>query len=167
MKSILTYLQQMNEPITREEMQAAMRVQSKNTEQMLAVVQNLEKIIDNQTHLTKLQEKVVEKMTNGIKNEIAHEVVTEMSIQNEACLNITRRTMSMLEDRTPVIRKIANDIDKVKWFIGVVGIVIIIASVILRGMEANNVLRHFEKSTIEHNNIVYESIQKHLEGEKE
>ena len=150
----------MTEPITREEMKAAMDVQSKNTEQMLAVVKHLEKIVDTQTHISQLQEKLVEKLTNGLKHEISHEVITDLTLACEPFVENIKRSCELLKDRTPVISRISADIERVKWFVGVVGLVIIVSTVILRGIET----RAFSNRQVISQEKLLQDLHKYIEG---
>jgi len=122
----------MSEPITRDEMKAAMEVQSKNTEQMLSVVKSLERIIDTQVHILQLQEQLISKLTNGIKKEIAHEVSSEVKVLIEPTVNTVNKNCEMLVSRTPLINQISSDIEKVKWFVGIVGLIVITSSIFIK-----------------------------------
>jgi len=152
----------MSEPITREEMRAVVEVQSKNTEQMLAVVKSLERIIETQNHITLLQEKLVEKLSNGMKKEIAHEVVTELTLSCEPLMANIKKGCELMQDRTPLIHKIAEDIDRVKWFIGIVGFVIVVSTVILRGIDSK-ILFNDRTNSLQQEQVLLNDIKKHIE----
>jgi len=149
----------MTEPITREEMRAVIEVQSKNTEQMLAVVKSLERIIETQNHISILQEKLVEKLSNGIKKEIAHEVTIELTSILSPTISDVHKTCELLQERTPTIMKISTDIDRVKWFVGIVGLVVVVSTVILRGID----MRVITNNQIKQEQILLLDVKKHLQ----
>jgi len=152
----------MTEPITREEMRAVIEVQSKNTEQMLAVVKSLERIIETQNHISILQEKLVEKLSNGIKKEIAHEVTIELTSVLSPTISDVHKTCELLQERTPTIMKISTDIDRVKWFVGIVGLVVVVSTVILRGIDMR-VITNNQIEQIKQEQILLLDVKKHLQ----
>ena len=152
----------MTEPITREEMRAVIEVQSKNTEQMLAVVKSLERIIETQNHISILQEKLVEKLSNGIKKEIAHEVNIELTSVLSPTISDVHKTCELLQERTPTIMKISTDIDRVKWFVGIVGLVVVVSTVILRGIDMR-VITNNQIEQIKQEQILLLDVKKHLQ----
>ena len=152
----------MSDPITREEMKAAMEVHSRNTEQMLAVVKSLERIIETQNHISILQEKLVEKLSNGIKKEIAHEVTIELTSVLSPIISDVHKTCELLQERTPTIMKISTDIDRVKWFVGIVGLVVVVSTVILRGIDMR-VITNNQIEQIKQEQILLLDVKKHLQ----
>lgn len=143
-----------SDSITREELKAAMEAQIKNTEQMIAVVRNLEKIIETQNHITALQEKIVDKLTNGLKEEIAHEVITELTISSEPTINTIKESCRLLNERTPLICQISKDMDRTKWFVGLIGTFVIISTIILKVIDTR---------TLQKDKTVLNKIEAHLQ----
>jgi len=60
----------MNDPLTREEVKAMLDVQTKNTEQMVLIAQRLQKIVEQNISIADCQEKVVNRLYNGLAKEI-------------------------------------------------------------------------------------------------
>jgi|WetSurSiteA1Bulk_404760.scaffolds.fasta_scaffold30278_4 hypothetical protein len=117
------------ENITKEELMAMIATQSKATEQMVIIANYLREI-------TEEQKKITERLTNGVKKEITESITKELQICNVKLTDEVEQIDKMLTDRGAVITNISNDISFTKWFIGIVGIVVVIATVILRGIDA-------------------------------
>lgn len=117
------------ENITKEELLAMISTQSKATEQMVIIANYLREI-------TEEQKKITERLTNGVKKEIVENVAKELQVCNIKLTDEVEKIDKMLTERGSIITNIAGDINFTKWFIGIIGIVVVIATVILRGIDA-------------------------------
>jgi hypothetical protein len=98
----------MSDELTREELNAVIETTRKQTEQMVVIATSLSTIVSSLTKITSDNEKILSKLSNGIKEDIAIKVKAEI----ENC-------------------SIAKDIHDTKFFVGVVGIAIVVASALL------------------------------------
>lgn len=107
------------ETITREEYKAGLEVQVKLTEQLVTIAGCMKQILDNEStiignqgKIMDAQNKISDKMADGLKDDIADKV--EEKLKNS---------------------DIAKSIERIQWFVGIIGIVIIIANVVLTGFD--------------------------------
>jgi len=103
-------------------------VQTKATEQMINIANSLHVLAEE-------QKEILHRLTNGMKKEIIDGVKLEMTICNEKLTGELSQVHEMLDSRGDTIKRIDDNINYTKWFVGIVGIVIVIATVILRGLE--------------------------------
>jgi len=125
--------------ISREELAAFTEAHSKT-----AVA--LEKITGTLEIITQKQDKLVEKMTNGVTDSIVHGVVSNYESTHKGTIasldrieNYTKEMKDALILRLPSLVEdklknsdMAKDIQHTKWFVGIVGAAIIVAMVIIR-----------------------------------
>lgn len=129
--------------ITKEEFLALIDVQTKATEQMITIATSLHAI-------TEEQKEILHCLKNGMKKEIVDMMKQECfhctSKINDG-INILHETLS---DRGIVIKRIDDNINFTKWFVGIVGCIVIAASVILRGLESHQLRNIGLDSNVKH-----------------
>jgi hypothetical protein len=113
-----------DEGITRDELKLMMEVQSKATEQMVLIADRLKEIVDAQ--------KLALDNHNKILIELSNVKGSEISAQKSA------------DKVETIIENMKNDITHAKWFIVIISLTIIVATVVLRGID-NRLL--FTKTT--------------------
>lgn len=129
------------ENVSREELKAMVEVQSKNVEQLTIIANHLANIVDREN-------KIYERLYNGMAKEIASTVITHVQTlrdlveetkdcQAEQCAAAKETIAEVIEEKLSN-STIAKDIGHVKWFVGIVGVAIIVASVVLNGMFRKN-----------------------------
>jgi len=121
--------------ISREELVAFTEAHSKS-----AVA--LEKITEALEGLTKNQDKLLDKMTNGMSDSIIGGVVANYENTHKETIESLNRLEASMKDcsiRLPALvdERIKNstmsrDVEHTKWLVGIVGLVIIICVVIMR-----------------------------------
>lgn len=132
--------------ITREELIALTESNSK-----IAVA--LDRIASRLEDVTTKQEKILDKLSNGMSQTIINGVTTNYNNAHKdtiASLDRIEKYNQGLDsflDHKLDNSSIAKDIDRVKWFIGVVSLVIIVATVVLRGID-NRVIRTGEEKKL-------------------
>jgi membrane protein insertase Oxa1/YidC/SpoIIIJ len=109
-----------DDSIKREEIRALMEVQSKSTEQMVLVAERLKLITD-------AQEKIANKLSNGIVKDLKDEFDKTLTQCNKDVL----KDIGTIAVRT---KEIKDSVNWLKILFGITGIVIIIATVLLRLM---------------------------------
>jgi hypothetical protein len=118
-------------PISKDEFKIALEVQAKATEQMVIIAGALKDIS------VELRE-VHDRLSNGAIKDIVQGVSDNYNHVHKE----TIATLGRIEDcqqKFPVIvegvvtnSSISRDVNHVKWFVGIVGVVIIVATLILR-----------------------------------
>lgn len=137
----------MSDPISREELRAIIETQSKATEQMVLVAKSLSDILVEQRRLS-------EKLSNGVMKEFTQTIVDHVAsctesmredlknacVRQDKVLDVAERAQTKVENDIPEIKRVvismSDDIKFSKWFIGAVGLVIIVATVLLRGLDS-------------------------------
>jgi len=130
-----------NHVFTKEEIDALILVQTRATEQMITIATTLRQIAED-------EKEVLHKLSNGLRKEIIDGVKLEMAICNEKFSNELTQVHEMLNERGVTIKRIDDNINYTKWFIGIIGVVVVIATVILRGMDAMHNQRIFDADKI-------------------
>jgi hypothetical protein len=129
----------MSEEITKDEIKAIIETQSKATEQMVIVAGHLKTIADE-------QKKISAMMTNGLKKEIIDGIITKVDEHFKEAGKVFHSCNIKMD-------KVGTDVTHAKWFIGVVGTVVIVVTVILRiiglssidnKMTTKELLKHWE-----------------------
>jgi len=155
----------MNEAITREELKAIVETQSKATEQMVLVAKSLSDILFEQKKLT-------EKLANGTLKEAIQQILEHVDSRFDFMnkeLAEHRHHINTCQDKfieimqefkpkviadIPVIKEglesMRDDIKFSKWFIGIVGIVVIVATTIVRGMDNRSLTDYQIKTLVAH-----------------
>jgi len=140
----------MSEAITREELKAIVETQSKATEQMVLVAKSLSDILFEQKKLT-------EKLANGALKDVIQQILehvdSRFDLMNKSLedhrihvLSCQEKLIEALQDFKPKVTDdipeikeslvvVKDDIKLSKWFIGIVGIAIIITTTIIRGID--------------------------------
>jgi hypothetical protein len=136
--------------ISREELSAFAEAHAKS-----AVA--LERVTDALEVITQKQDKIIDKMTNGVSEAIINGVTNNYDNTHKETVASLNRIEGMQKDILEAINSkvptsldeklknstIARDIEHTKWFVAIVGIVVIIAMVILRllgvGLESKNI----------------------------
>ena len=127
--------------VSKEELSA---FTESNTKSAIA----LERVTDALELIIQKQDKLFDKMTNGVSETIIKGIITNYdNTHKETVASLDRlegkskEILEALEDRIPLTfeeklknSSISRDIEHVKWLVSIVGIVVIIAMVILRIM---------------------------------
>ena len=150
-------------PITKDEFKIALEVQAKATEQMVLIASALKEIT------VELKE-VHERLTNGAITDIVDGVCHNYnSVHKETIhsLDIIRKNQEQIiatqNSITPAVKEvisnsdISKDIRHSKWFIAIIGTIIIITTIILRivGFDASS-LKTQEK-------VIQHLLEQHIE----
>lgn len=147
-------------PITKDEFRTALEVQAKATEQMVLIATALKEITEQLRDLhDRLYNGAVSEIVLGVStnyNTVHKETIADL----KTILKNQDTIMHSLDEKVPGIfnetltnSDIAKDIGHVKWFVGVVGFIIIVASVILNGIQRTSQfdtsIQHLLKQHIE------------------
>ena len=111
----------------------------------------LERITETLENITQKQDKIIDKMSNGLSEVIIRGIVDNYaSIHKETVADLIRIECNQKDIKEAILSKIpevvsekltnsgiAKDLGYIKWFIGIVGMVIIVATVILKLMGAS------------------------------
>lgn len=150
------------EPVTRDELKAMVDVQSKNVEQLTVIANHLATIVDREN-------KIYERLYNGLSKEISAAIISSVDKVHELvaatkdgqanqCAAAKENFGDMLEEKLSNCG-ISKDIGHVKWFVGAVGLIIIVSSVIVNGLVRNSanaaqtqdikaIVQHFEQDIL-------------------
>lgn len=142
--------------ISREQLEAF-------TEATIKSATELEKIVSALHIVVEKQDKIVDRIFNGMVEEIVIGVTNNYNHTHKETIDSLKRiedcNAKNVEKIPAVINEIitnsdiAKDIQHVKWFVTIVGIVIIVATVILRGLDnrtaLNNEIIEFRKAIAE------------------
>jgi hypothetical protein len=109
------------ELITKEELQVMIDIQSKNVQQLTTIANQLSIIVEKEN-------KIQDRLFNGFVKDIA-EAVGESTAK---CIKDSLPNMLKVEIENS---KVSRDMEYTKWFIGIVGTVIVVALVVLRGLD--------------------------------
>lgn len=120
--------------MTRDELAGMIAVQSKNVEQLTVIANHLATIVEREN-------KIYDRLYNGIAKEISTAVIEAveeshlstnklLDAQAACCANACKAMPELIKKEMDG-SKVATDMGHVKWFIGIVGVVIIVASVIV------------------------------------
>ena len=127
--------------VSRDELKAMVDVQSKNVEQLTVIANHLATIVDREN-------KIYERLYNGLAKDISGSIIGELNERcmvlgkkiddqqikcNAVCTGIGTLIRAEIENSS-----ISKDIGHVKWFVGIVGLVIIVASVVVNGIVRHN-----------------------------
>jgi hypothetical protein len=129
--------------ISKEELNAFTEAHIKSSVALEKIAERLENILNS-------QEVIVAKMTNGMPDTIIKGVVDNYNnTHKETVKSLERIEAKLSQTPVDVIEKVSNssiakDIEHVKWFVGIVGVVVIVALVILRGLEMSDTMKKFE-----------------------
>jgi hypothetical protein len=129
--------------ISKEELNAFTEAHIKSSVALEKIAERLESILNS-------QEVIVAKMTNGMPDTIIKGVVDNYNnTHKETVKSLERIEAKLSQTPVDVIEKVSNssiakDIEHVKWFVGIVGVVVIVAIVILRGLEMSDTMKKFE-----------------------
>ncbi len=120
--------------ITKEDIQSLMANQERYTQQMMLIATKLTDIADS-------NKKIVEKITNGLTKDIIDAI--SKKIDEKEAVQADRR-----HEWGVSIKKAAEGVDRIWWFVGIVGLVIIIANVVIRGVDTQAISRDTVKHII-------------------
>ena len=145
--------------ISREELVAFTEAHSKS-----AIA--LEKITESLEHIAKSQEKILEKVANGLANAIIigvtenynnvhKETITSLGRIESTMIDCSSKMAGVVEDKVEN-SAMSKDVEHTKWLVGIIGIVIIVCVVIMRviGTESTN-------KTVTAQTIVLEDLLRH------
>lgn len=120
------------------------------TEATIKSATEMEKIVGALHAIISKQDQIVDRLMNGMAQEIIDGVVSNYnSVHKETidCLRNLSECTKEVKNNMPIIMEdkvsnstIAKDIEHVKWFVAIVGIAIIVATVVLRGMETRAIV---------------------------
>ncbi len=120
--------------LTKEEFKTLLEIQAKNVEQLTTIANHLTTIVDTQNS-------IYDRLYNGMAKEISDNVITTVKECNKHCseahlkLENTIGAMPVVVDEKIKNSDISRDIKHTKWFIGAVGLIIIVASILVRVMD--------------------------------
>jgi len=128
----------MDDIVTRTSLNAFTEATTKSATEMEKIVSTLQILIEK-------QDKMVEKITNGMVSEIVegvmnnynatHKETIECLKRVEECAKEVKETMPNVVKEVVSNSVVAKDIEHVKWFVAIVGIAIIVSSVIMRNID--------------------------------
>lgn len=123
------------EVITNIELQAIIGVQSKNVEQLTIIANHLSTIVEREN-------KIYDRLYNGISKEISDKVIEVVKNCNLNCGESHGSLITKIDNLPTTIQdkinnsNISKDMEHVKWFVGIVGLLIVAATIILRGIDS-------------------------------
>lgn len=145
------------ETVTRDELKAMVEVQSKNVEQLTVIANHLSTIVDREN-------KIYERLYNGLSKEISTAVIAAVEKLAEAVEECKERQVhqcaaagTVLDDKLKNC-DMAKDIGHTKWFIGIVGVIIVVATVVVNAVVKTN-MDHERNASIQ-------AIIEHFDGHK-
>ena len=157
------------EAVSKDELKAMVEVQSKNVEQLTVIANHLSTIVDREN-------KIYERLYNGLSKEITsaivlsvdkvHELVTATKeAQTHQCAAAKENFGTMIDEKLNNC-DMAKDIGHTKWFVGVVGLIIVVATVILGGIdrrnEGYNLLKQFKSELTHATDVQSDDLKAHL-----
>lgn len=127
--------------MSRDELKAMVEVQSKNVEQLTVIANHLATIVDREN-------KIYERLYNGLSKEITSSIVTSVEkvqelvtetkeSQSHQCASARENMSEVLDDKLKNC-DMAKDIGYTKWFVGIVGLIIVVVTVVLNGIDRRN-----------------------------
>ena len=116
----------------------------------------LERITDRLEDIALKQDKIIDKLTNGVTHNIIEGVTTNYNATHkETIASLDRIEASNKPEAVKTMLKetidnssMAKDVGYAKWFIGIVGLVVIVALVIIRGIDTRIVVNKDLRSEI-------------------
>jgi hypothetical protein len=155
--------------ISREELGAFTEANSK-----LSVA--LEKITDALILITQKQDKILDKISNGMIGEIVNGVnshyndVHKETISSLGRVEANQGTIkTLITDQVPTSigtkldnSTIARDIQHVKWFVAIVGLLIIIATTVVRGLDNRDILNKHDQPLIIQTQALTHLLETHM-----
>lgn len=130
-----------SEIVSREELKAMIEVQSKNVEQLTVIANHLATIVEREN-------KIYERLYNGLAKDISNSITTAIDALKESVDVSKEKQTTQCAAASPLLSGTLNtalencsmskDIGHVKWFVGIVGVVIVVATVILGGIDRRN-----------------------------
>ena len=108
----------MPEEITKDEIKAIIETQSKATEQMVIVAGHLKTIADE-------QKKISAMMSNGLKKEIVDSIVNSVNENFKEAGKVFQSCNVKMDT-------VKNDVQHAKWFIAIVGVLIVVLTIMFR-----------------------------------
>lgn len=144
----------MGSEISREQLEAF-------TEATIKSATELEKIVASLHIIVEKQDKIVDRIFNGMVDEIVKGVTVNYNNTHKETIDCLSRLEKCNEEirnnfSNDIEKKLQNsswakDIEHTKWFIAIVGVVIIVATVLLRGLDNKTLLNQeaeqFRKAT--------------------
>jgi hypothetical protein len=121
------------ELVTRDELKAMVEVQSKNVEQLTVIANHLSTIVEREN-------KIYDRLYNGLSKEISTAVISSIEKLAESVDECRDRQVSQCAAAGNVIDEklkncdMAKDIGHTKWFIGIVGVIVIVSTIIVNAI---------------------------------
>ena len=119
-----------SDSVTRDELKSIIEIQSKNVEQLTIIANHLSTIVDREN-------KIYERLYNGLAKDISN-AVNDRLYKIEACLEDARekRVATNQQLKTEFSAVLSNstlskDMGHIKWFISIVGVLIVVTSVLM------------------------------------
>ena len=120
--------------VSRDELKTMIEVQSKNVEQLTVIANHLNSIVERET-------KIYERLYNGISKEISSAVIKSLEVNCDGIKDIMRTQATECANtctKFPELVKkeldassISKDVGHMKWFVSIIGVLIVIASIIV------------------------------------
>jgi hypothetical protein len=134
----------MNETLTKDELKAILDTQSKATEQMVLVAKALTDILTEQKRIT-------DKLSNGFIKDLSDKCKENGTICSTGITRSFEKALEPLVNDLPEIKEAVlttrDDAKFSKWFIGSVGLVMVVAMVLLRGLDSRIMWNKTDKQT--------------------
>ena len=110
--------------VTKQDLEMLMSNQEKYTQQMVLIATRLQGISET-------NQKIVDKMMNGMTRDIVEGVIA--GVDAREAVQAERR-----KDWGEKITRTDKNIERAAWFIGIVGLVIVVATVTINGIDRRN-----------------------------
>jgi hypothetical protein len=141
--------------LTKDEFRALLEIQAKNVEQLTTIANHLTTIVDTENSIH-------DRLHNGMGKEIAQMVVKHQ----EDMLVFEKEKEKSLEEKFQETLEhchIARDIRHTKWFVGALGLVIIISLVVIKTLDgretaSKETTQELKKMSLILDNLVYRKI---------
>lgn len=138
--------------MTKEEIRAMIEVQSKNVEQLTIIANHLSNIADRET-------KIYERLYNGLAKDIASTVLKEVESTHASLSKIIydhNKTCAEFPEKIAISVRtelehasMTKDAKHVKWFVGVIGLILVFTNVIVTVVSRRNSDNDMVKSIVE------------------
>lgn len=158
-----------SDAVTRDELKSIIEIQSKNVEQLTVIANHLSTIVDREN-------KIYERLYNGLAKDISSAVNARL-IKIEELMEDTRdRQAGQCAAASPLLKQeltgilanstLSKDMGHIKWFISIVGVLVVVASVLIGGInrkeEAYNIVKQFKEQVIDVDYPMSDDLKEHM-----
>ena len=141
----------------------------------------LEKITEALESITEKQDKIIDRMTNGVTDTIVKGVVENYNAVHKETISSLDRIeegqvtiKTILDNKVPEIvqntlgnSSIARDIQHVKWFVAIFGLIIMVATIVVRGLDNRSIVSQHDQTMMAQTQTLQHLLQDHLISEQE